>query len=278
MDVRVDQDGIGNNSPLAKYAAEHWTTHAQFKNVSSYLRQLMECLFDVDRPYFASWLELHDIDTPAPYTSPFYQLTAASGKSSAGPTYYAALCGFRDLAEHLIVKNPQGAKASGSYYLTPCVAALAGRHFELARLLHCNGSSVNMRRQGFSGISPLHSASDFGDLEIIRTLLEYGADINAQNDVGATPLGWATGGKHPEVVCVLLEQSVDPNISRYDGATPLHCAVKVESAVIVRLLRDHGVDVDAVDKEGKTALQYAQEKGYDEIVTLLLAHAANDSS
>jgi len=54
LDVRVDHDGIGNDSPLAKYAAEHWATHAQFKNVSSYLRQPMECLFDVDRPYFAS--------------------------------------------------------------------------------------------------------------------------------------------------------------------------------------------------------------------------------
>jgi len=274
LDVRVDQDGVGNNSPLAKYAAEHWTTHAQFKNVSSYLRQLMERLFDVDRPYFASWLELHDMDTLAPYPSPFYQLTASPEKSSAGPTYYAALCGFRDLAEHLIVKNPQGAKASGGYYATPCVAALAGRHFELARLLHCNGSSVNVR---ILGISPLHSASRFGDLEIIRTLIEYGADINAQNDVGATPLHWATRGEHPEVVCVLLEQSADPNISRWDGATPLHSAVEVESAAIVRLLRDHGVDVDAVDNEGKTALQYARERGYDEIVTLLLQHAANVS-
>src|SRR5579863_7239657 len=58
-DVRVDHDDIRNNSPLEKYAAEHWVTHAQFKNVSSYLRQPMECLFDVDRPYFASWLALY---------------------------------------------------------------------------------------------------------------------------------------------------------------------------------------------------------------------------
>jgi len=271
-DARVDQDGIGNNSPLAKYAAEHWSSHAQFKNVSSYLRQLLECLFDVDKPYFASWLKLHDIDTPAPRRSPFFQLTANRRTSPAGPIYYAALCGFRDIVEHLVGKNPQGAKVSGGYYVTPCVAALAGRHFELAHLLHCNGSSVKI--WGRPGCSPLHSASDFGDLELIRILLEYGADINAQNDVGATPLYWATTSGLPEAICALLEQGADPNISMY-GMTPLHPAVEQGSTAIVRLLLEHGAGVDAVDINGKTALQHSRERGYDEIVALLLAHGAN---
>ena len=275
-DVHVDHDGIIDNSPLAKYAAEHWTTHAQFKNVSSYLRQPMECLFDADRPYFSSWLKLHDIDAPPPCESPFSQLIYFPEESSAGPIYYAALCGFRDLAEHLIVKNPQSVKARGGYYATPCVAALAGRHFELAHLLHCNGSSVNTL--GRFGISPLHSVSHFGDLELIRILFGYGADIDVQNDVGATPLRWAISSGLPDVVCVLLEQGADPNITMHDGTTPLHRAVQVGSAAIVRLLLERGVDVDSVDEEGQTAFQYAREKGHDEIVTLLLAHSANVSS
>jgi hypothetical protein len=91
-DVHVDHDGISNNSPLAKYAAEHWTTHAQFKNVSSYLRHPMECLFDVDRSYFVSWLKLHDMDDNGLlHQSPFFQLVDFSEKSPAGPIYYAAL-------------------------------------------------------------------------------------------------------------------------------------------------------------------------------------------
>ena len=275
-DVHVDHGGISNNSPLAKYAAEHWTTHAQFKNVSSYLRQPMKYLFDVDRPYFTSWLKLHDIDTQPPITAPFFQLVGLHEKLPAGPIYYAALCGFRDLAEHLIIKNPQGVKARGGYCVTPYVAALAGRHFELAHLLHCNGSSVNT--PGRPGISPLHSASHIGDLEIIRILLQDGAEVNARNDTGATPLCWATRSNLPEAVCLLLEQGADPNISRFDGKPPLHDAVKVGSAKIVRLFLERGVDVNAVGKWGMTALQYAREKGYDEIVTLLLAHRENDSS
>ena len=275
-DVLVDHDGIGDSSPLTKYAAEHWATHAQFKDVSSYLRYPLECLFDVDRPYFASWLRLHDIDTQPPVNAPFFQLVGFREKLPAGPIYYAALRGFRDLAEYLIIKNPQGVKARGGYCATPYVAALAGRHFELAHLLHCNGSSVNTL--GRPGISPLHSASHIGDLEIIRILLQDGADVNAQNTVGATPLDWATTSSLPEVVFVLLEQGADPNISRYDGKTPLHCAVEVGSAAIVRLFLERGVDVNAVDKKGRTALQYAREVRHDEIVTLLLAHSENVSS
>jgi len=277
-DVRVDHDDISNNSPMAKYAAEHWATHAQFKNVSSCLRQPMEHLFDADRPYFASWVKLHDIDTHPPYESPFFQITCVPGKLPAGPIYYAALCGFRDITEHLIGKNPQGVEATGGYYMTPCVAALAGRYFQLAHLLHCNGSSVNI--QNSDRTSPLHSASFRGHPEMIRILLEYGADINAQNVVGATPLQWATSSGLPELVCVLLEQSADPNMSRHDGTTPLHLAVRMGSAVIVRLLLEHGAGVDAVDEGGETAFQYAREpeRGYDEIVTLLLAYGAYDSS
>jgi ankyrin repeat protein len=276
-DDRVGDDGIGNNSPLASYAAKYWATHAQFKNVSSYLRQPMECLFDMDRPYFASWLRLHDIDSRPSYESPFFQITDHTGKSPASPMYYAALCGFRDLAERLIIKNPQGVKASGGYYMTPCVAALAGRYFELAHLLHRNGSSVNTR--GRSGNSPLHSACHLGGyLEMIRILLEYGADVNAQNNGGATPLHFAAWSGLPEVVQVLLEQNADPNISRYDGMTPLHRAVQVRSATKVRLLLEHGADVDVVDKMGRSTLRYARERRYDEIVTLLLAHSTNVTS
>lgn len=113
---------------------------------------------------------------------------------------------------------------------------------------------------------------------MIRMLLEYGADINAQNDVGATPLHWATNHGLSEVICVLLEQGADPNISNNnDHATPLHRAVQAGSSTTVRPFLEHGVDVDAVDKMGKTALRYAQDRMLEEIVTLLLAHGANDS-
>jgi hypothetical protein len=49
--------------PLARYAAEHWTTHAQFGEVSSRSQNGMEYLFNPDKPHFRVWLTLYDIDT-----------------------------------------------------------------------------------------------------------------------------------------------------------------------------------------------------------------------
>jgi len=274
-DDRSEHPGAGNSSPLVKYAAEHWVSHAQFKNVSSNVRQAMEKIFDQEKPYFAAWIELHDMDTDAPSPSPFFQFTPYS-KSPAGPLYYAALCGFQDLAEHLIVKYPQEVNADGGYYVTPFVAALAGRHFELAQLLHRNGSSVDER--GRAGFTPLISAALSGDLEMIQVLLGFKADINAQTDYGLTPLWEAVGYGGHEAARLLLEHGADPNIPDSDGEAPLHRASRTGKLDVVRLLLDHGVDVHAVDGSGQTAFQLALANGHDEIVTLLSARGTDGSS
>ena len=91
-------DGVGNNSPLAKYAAKHWVAHAQFEHVSSYLRNSMESLFDLEKPYFAAWLKLHDIDPTFPSDSTFPALRPGK-RGAASPLYYAALCGLQDLVQ-----------------------------------------------------------------------------------------------------------------------------------------------------------------------------------
>ena len=141
LDDGVEENGSGNSSPLAKYAAQHWVAHAQFQNVSSHVQIAMEQLFDPDKPYFGTWLGLYDVDRHPP-PSPFSLFSYP--KSAGSPLYYASLCGFTDLVEHFIAKYPHQAKTDGGYYRTPAVAALAGRHFKLARLLHHNGSSVDL--------------------------------------------------------------------------------------------------------------------------------------
>jgi len=274
-DHRFEPTSAGNSSPLVRYAAEYWVSHAQFKNVSSNVRQAMEKIFDQEKPYFAAWIELHDMDTDAPSPSPFYQL-APNSKSPAGPLYYAALCGFQDLAEHLIVKYPREVDANGGYYVTPFVAALAGRHFELAQLLHRNGSSVDQR--GRVGFTPLISAAFSGDLEMIQVLLGYKADINAQTTYGLTPLWEAVGYGGHGAAQLLLEHGADPNIPVPDGEAPLHRASRTGAFDVVRLLLDHGVDVHAVDGSGQTAFEVALENGHDEIVTLLSARGTDGSS
>jgi len=268
--IQVDSDEqhiVKKNAPLARYAAEYWVRHAQFEDVASHI-QGKENLFDSDKPYFAAWRQLHDINTcPSPRYFMF-----KGGETT--PLYYAALCGFQNIVEQLIVKHPQHVNAICDYYGTPAAAALAGRHFEVAQVLLRNGSSVEPR--GIEGCSPLHAAALCQDLEMVQVLLDYGVDVNAQNCGGNTPLAFAAIGefKDPRVVRLLLDHGADPNIPRTDGTSPLHRASQSGRVDIARLLVEHGASVEMKDGNGRTALDVASGERGDEMIKLLLEHSA----
>src|SRR5260221_5759934 len=241
-DDPVDHTSAGVDSPLARYAAQHWVTHAQFGNVSLHLQNAMECLFDTGNPYFSGWLRLHNIDIPA-QNSFLFSFKPDKGPGGS-PLYYAALCGFQDLVEYLIVKYPQQVNEIGGLYMTPAVAALAGGYFQLARLLSRKGSSVEPR--DFNMWSPLHWAAHYGDLEAMQVLLDCKADINFRTSIDRTPLheavGRNAGANGLTVVRFMLEHGANAN-ARMQGTTPLHLASKHGRSDVARLLIEHGAEV-----------------------------------
>ena len=289
-DNGVEESGATTKtSPLAVYADQHWATHAQFERVSSFLRQAMEYLFDLDMPYFATWLQLYDIDTYPDWGSSSLYWVAVELKSDATPLYLAALCGFQDLVKHLVVKYPQQVNAIGGHYVTPLVAALAGRHFQTARFLHHKGADVNVH--GNHGDTALCSATWYGDLEMVQVLLDLKADVNDRGQYNWTPICNASQGPDPML--------------RHTSYSNPHLL-----ADIVRLLLEHGADVNARvehadddsdddsddddsdddddnyeddydnvnsdDDEGLTPLHFAAaDHGRVEVARVLLEHGAN---
>ena len=256
--------------PLARYAAQHWTTHTQFEDVSSYLQKGMEYLFDRDKPHFGVWRSVYDIDTKPPSGGSgraVFHMFLSSRKYAAAPLYYAALCGFYELVENLIVKYPQDLNADGGYCVRPIVAALEGKHFRTADLLHRNGADLHLR--GYEMKTLLHSAAYYGNLEVVQKLIEYGADIGAEDEAGRTPLYDGSEGTFPKdcsVLRLLLEHGADVNARTNAGDMPLHYASNHAALEIVRVLLEHGADVTAEDNQGRTALQVANN---DEVRKLL---------
>ena len=275
---RVEPNDVKTGSQLAGYAAHHWVSHAQYEDVSSYLRKAMEYLFDPDKPYFSAWRDLHDIDIYSTSGSTFHMFTS-SPKSNAVPLYYAALCGFQDLVEHLILKYPEHVNARGGYHVAPLVAALAGEHFQTARILYDNGAHPNVR--GSAKSTPLHSAAWYGRLQMVQVLLGFKADVNARNGADETPLYYLSENSpvsdfsqsSANVARVLLEHGADVNACSDEHVTPLHWAVRLKKVDLVRVLLEHGAGVDAVDKHGKTPFQAARDLDPD-IVKLLSEHGA----
>jgi len=268
-------DRVGG-SPLANYAAQHWVSHAQFENVSTQVQKAMECLFDPGQPHFNVWVKLYDIDTPPLSKTTFFIFTPIK-KSSPTPLYYGALCGFHDLAQHLIVKKLQDVNTEGGYYMRPLVAALAGRHFQTAELLHRNGAHPNV--QGQEMVTPLHSAAYDGDLELVQKLIEYGADIDAQDERGWTLLHFPSesGGtrlKDPGVVQLLLDRGVDVNARAMNGSTPLHMAANWGATKVARMLLEHGANLEMKDDRDRTPLHYAEERQHNDVIKLLSEYGA----
>ena len=273
--LRLDEqagDSDANAFPLVKYAAQHWVDHAQFEKVSSHVREGMDDLFDGFKPHFAAWLRVHDIDEN------WHTFTPRSEVHIGSPLYYAAFCGLYDLAERLIMAHPEQVNARGGRILAPLPAALSKRHFRIADLLYSRGAVIDVRDE--EGRTPLYVVSYRGQVDIMRWLLDRGADANAQRCSPGrfTPLHEAATGTHLEAVQLLLERNADANLQSTGGDTSLHGAIhgyfKRKVADIVRRLLEYGADPNICDNDVSTPLHQASYRGLLEVAQLLISYGA----
>ena len=261
LDDRVDRDNI-KDFPLAQYAARYWTTHVRFENGSTRIKDGMECLFDEDKPHFATWLWIYDEDQDISMS------TMRPEKPKAVPLYYAAMLGFPDLVDHLIAEHPEHVNVTGGAEVTPMHVAARGRHADILSLLLEHGGDVD--GLGRDGQTPLHRASWRGRLEAGQYLLDHGADINALSEGSETPLFEAVYYGHVEFARMLLGRGAKPDIlDKRFGWTPLHVAIWRTNIQAMRLLLDHGADVSVRNKYGETPTEMGLRCGNQETVELL---------
>ena len=269
LDEPVDMYNVKKSFPLVQYAAQYWVDHAQFENVASQIQEGIKYLFDPDEPYFTAWLQVHDIDTVVPQTAALYHFAVFyEGSNSATPLYYAALCGFHDVAEYLIMKRPQQVNANGGHYVSPLGAALGREHLDVAQLLYEHGADIDI--QGNNGWTPLFVAPCRGRREIAEWLLSRGADPNFRSEYMFTPLHEAVVYGEVEISRILLKHKAEQNAVDYKGHTPLHLASEQGHNSVARLLLEHGADVNTQDLNYSTALHLASVTGKFEVVRLLL--------
>ena len=147
-----------------------------------------------------------------------------------------------------------------------------GRHdskdgIRVAQLLLERGVDVNTPRQDHC--TPLHVASHFGKLEIVRLLLDHGAEVNAENSIGMKLLHQVSCGQYESledgvrVARLLLELGVDVNTRSKDHQTPLHWASYYGKFEIVRMLLDHGAEAYVEADNGDNPLHYVSCGKYE---------------
>jgi uncharacterized protein len=160
-------------------------------------------------------------------------------------------------------------------------AGKIGNIEEVRALIQKGGCNVNCRDD--RGHSVLSRAAEYGHADIVKILLDAGADSSSKDkysdismtggQAGDTALIHAAKKGHVGVLRVLLNADLNVNSTNKNGDTALDRAASVGNVEIVKILLEAGADIHASkNKNKKNALTHACEggsKAHEEIVKML---------
>lgn len=158
----------------------------------------------------------------------------------------------------------------GKYYTTALQASLWQKDTNLTYFLLANGATINAPIALY-GCSELSYAAQMGNIQLVRDLLDRGADVNAPGQRTALQAAAELYEADMDMVELLLERGADVNAP--GDTTALQAAAWRENMAFVQLLLEKGADVNAPGDS--TALQAAAWRGNMAIVQLLLEKKAD---
>ena len=141
----------------------------------------------------------------------------------------------------------------------------------LIKLALDNEANINIIYSN-EGRTMLHLAAAHGYVNVVQYFLEdEGFNIEVRTQFGDTPLHAAVAARQVEVVRLLLQRGANPNAINVERLTPLHIAARGDSVEIVNLLIEHDANRHAQDQNGRRPQDHARNQAQpnQEIVRLL---------
>ena len=155
------------------------------------------------------------------------------------------------------------------------IAAQYGQIDALAKELQL----VDVNTPDAAGYTALHWGCQEGHLEIVKTLISNGADMEKPDREGFRALEIACTKGHVEIVKYLLASGVNVHQER-DGFTALHAAAASCRVEVATLLIAANSDVNKKDEagRGRTPLHWAAQEGCIDLIRVLIENGAEIDS
>ncbi|KAL1794340.1 hypothetical protein ACET3X_007761 [Alternaria dauci] len=135
--------------------------------------------------------------------------------------------------------------------------------------------TADVHAQDSLGFQPLYYACESGCDEIVNALLGAGADVDfSSSSANPTALHAASSNGHYDIVSTLLDRDADINAATPDQGTALYAAAGNLENRIVKLLLDRNADVNVIGGPSRRALNIAAFSGNTEAVRILIERGA----
>ncbi|WP_264683262.1 ankyrin repeat domain-containing protein [Wolbachia endosymbiont (group B) of Euphydryas aurinia] len=198
----------------------------------------------------------------------------AKANDYLAPLQVAAIKGYLDIAKYLIDNGADvniKTKIKNNKIVMPLHLALDysntpfgyGRenHAKIAKYLINNGADINVKGT-ITDTTPLHLATDAGKLDVVKLLVDKGADIRAKDRDGHMPIHIAVKNAHRiglDMVKFFLNKGIDVNTKDGDNYTLLRLASIVEGVKhenLVKFLIEQGASVNHEENNGWSPLYW----------------------
>ena len=201
-------------------------------------------------------------------------ILSVTAAATAEDIHSAAETGDLDSVKVLLQQDPSRITAVDGGGYTPLHKASYAGQADVVRYLVELGADLDPVSS--SGSTSLHGAAYYGHQAVVEILIEAGADVNVSNNGGYTPLLSALAGGHTDIARVLIAHGANPNVVTGEGQTVLMMAVQSSNKALTELILSKNPDLETADSYGRTALLLtARESGSREIAELLVETGAN---
>jgi ankyrin repeat protein len=150
------------------------------------------------------------------------------------PLHHAVITNSLELVKALLQKGADS-NIINKYGNTPLLNSLQDQSFDLFKELLPKCANINLKAS-VSKHTPLHMLSISGQLELVKDVINLGADVNLQNCYGQTPLHCASYHGNVQIVQELLQHKADVTIKNKDNDTALKLALKQKHREVVKEL------------------------------------------